>query len=639
MGPIATREARGAATRPAVRRSIAPGSRASEVPRTRRGVGSRRGRDVPARLLVLAGDAETADLRAQMSRRAGHDAIPVVWPVDLLGLLDTHGPDVVLLVVEPHDTWGLEVAGDLKLLEGGRNLPVVVVVLGEPTEELVERTLRAGADDVVRGAVGAGELGARVAVQLRNKRQLDQMRALRHERDDFKVRATVDPLTKVLNRGALEEAIANELARGEPLAVMFVDLDHFKKVNDTFGHDVGDTVLRSLGAYLRRSIRGNDIAGRYGGEEFVVCLSGCDPEVAPRIAERHREQIAQIKFPEKGHPERITASIGVAVFDPDVPDPSMGALLKRADAAVYEAKHTGRNRVVVAPRLARSPTEQSSADLAEAISKSIIPGPPRSRKPRPADALEAELVRQINAGHGTLPVIPAVAMAALRMARKPSVDIGSLAKLAGECPFIAARFLAVGNSALFCRAGRTVSVRDAMVRIGLDGTRDVLSSIAYGTTLPKYHDLLERCSERAIVAAKAAKAVCRELGLRYEPAYLCGLLHDLGEARVLRILSALPTPPGGSGVILALVQKYHTRAGAQLAEKWSLHSDIVQACTLHHDASQATSLPVRIAMVSDLFVKLAARGPNAKLDEKSAEECARFGVTGTMVNAVLRACL
>ena len=107
---------------------------------------------------------------------------------------------------------------------------------------------------------------------------------------------------------------------------------------------------------------------------------------------------------------------------------------------------------------------------------------------------------------------------------------------------------------------------------------------------------------------------------------------------MLRILSALPTPPGGNGAILALVERYHTRAGAQLAEKWSLHSDIVQACTLHHDESQATSMPVRVAMMSDLFVRLAARSSGGKLDEKCAAACRKLGLVDTQIHAVLRAC-
>jgi diguanylate cyclase (GGDEF)-like protein/putative nucleotidyltransferase with HDIG domain len=418
---------------------------------------------------------------------------------------------------------------------------------------------------------------------------------------------------------------------------MFVDLDHFKSVNDRFGHDVGDTVLRELGAYLRRSIRGADIAGRYGGEEFVICLAGCDMDVAPKVAERHREQIARIAFPRENHPERITASIGLAVFDPDAPDPSMAALLKRADAAVYEAKHAGRNRVVVAPQLVRLATERRSDALAHAVSLAPIALAAPARKPTAAEALEAALVEAINAGHGTLPVIPAVAMAALRLARRANADITSLSKLCAEDPFIAARLLAVGNSALFYRGARTASLRDAIVRVGLDGTRDILASIAYWSALPKYHDLLERCSERAILAARCAQAACHELGLPYEPAYLCGLLHDLGEARVLRILSGLPTPPGGNRVIVALVQRYHTQAGATLAEKWHLHPDIVQACTLHHDEAQAESLPVRVAMIADAFVHLAAQPSNGKLDPATAKTCERLGITPAVRARVLRA--
>ena len=624
----------------APRGSLAPGKRKSLAPTIRRSAPpGRRGRprEASARILILAGDAQTAETRREHARRAGHEAIAMLWPADVALLVEANSPDIVMLAVGPQDSWGIEVCADLRLLEAGRTLPVMFFVSGARVEDIVERALRAGADDVVRAAVSPGELEARLAVQLRNKRHADMLRALRRERDELELRATLDPLTRVLNRGALEAALAAELGRGGKLAVMFVDLDHFKLVNDQFGHDVGDTVLRELGAYLRRSIRGADVAGRYGGEEFVVCLAGCDMSVAPRVAERHREQISRITFPAQGHPERVTASIGVAVFDPDVPDPSMSALLKRADAAVYEAKDAGRNRVVVAPPLTRRPTDQASATIAEAVSRDPIALAALPRAPSAAEALEARLVEQLNAGHGTLPVIPAVAMEALRMARKANVDITKLSKLVGQDPFIVARLLAVGNSAALYRGARTASLRDAIVRLGLDGTRDILSSIAYWSALPKYHDLLERCSERAIFAARCAKAACRELRISYEPAYLCGLLHDLGEARVLRVLSALPTPPGGNRTIVALVHRYHTQAGAKLAEKWNLHPDIVQACTLHHDESQAGSLPVRVAMMSDLFVRLASRTAGAKLDDKSAAQCEALGLSEERVGVVLRA--
>jgi two-component system cell cycle response regulator len=596
--------------------------------------------DVPgearSRILIVAGAAEALDARrAAIADQAGYHVISAQWPASVPSLIEEHTPDLLVLCVAANEEWGFEECADLRLVDPAHEVPLLLL-LADLEPDAIERGLRAGADDVVRASIGDGELRARIEVQLRNRRHRDALRTLRSERDNLKIKATLDPLTKVLNRGALEEALFAELGRGAPFAVMFVDLDHFKSINDKFGHDVGDAVLRELGAYLKRTIRSNDIAGRYGGEEFVVCLAGCDMNVAPKVAERHRELISRISFPKEKHPERVTASIGVAVFDPDNPDASLSALLKRADAAVYQAKHKGRNRVVVASPLRRSVEEQVSAKLAQAISRGSLPLVSKPSKSKIVAMLESKLVKQLNEGHAPLPVIPAVATAALKMAQAADVNITSLAALVEQDPLLAARFLAVANSALYYRGFRTASTRDAVMRMGLSEARNVLGSIANSIALPQYNDVLQRLSERATLSGKLALAASKELRLNYEPAYLCGLLHNLGEARVLRILAGMPRPDEGVEPVLALVEKYHTQAGAQLAEKWHLHSDIVQACALHHDERHIESRPVRVAMMSDALTELAYT-PSAEREQHPATAKLRqLNITPVQVENVLR---
>ncbi|MDB4989638.1 MAG: pleD 3 [Myxococcaceae bacterium] len=592
-------------------------------------------KDEPARILSVGTVGEALDTRKALFEQHGYAASSVVWPVDLTRTIEEHAPDLVLLYVKPGETWGFEVCADLRLVDPAHELPVILVV-AEDAADAIERGLLAGADDVVRVSIGDGELQARFAVQLRNRRHRDSLRTLRTERDHLKVKATVDPLTGVLNRGALEEALLAELNRGTMFAVMFVDLDHFKNINDKYGHDIGDNVLRALGGHLRRTIRSNDIAGRYGGEEFVVCLAGCDNEFAPKIAERHREWIEKLVFPKEGHPEKVTASIGVAVFDPKLPDSSLTSLLKRADSALYQAKHRGRNRVVVASSLRRSFEEEASRTIAQAISRSPTPMAEQQTQGRGAEALEAELVKQLNQGSSALPVIPAVAMAALRMANTPNVDISKLAALLERDPYTAARFLAVANSPMYYRGFRIASTRDALMRMGIGQGREILANIAHSVALPKYNELLEKHSEYANLAARSALAVSQEMRWHYEPAYLCGLLHNLGEARVLRILASLPTPAEGMRVIHELVERYHAHAGAALAEKWNLHSDIVQACALHHEEAHRESPPVRMAMLSDVFAKLAMRGRRDATEEE-AESWRKLGITDEQAQAIMRA--
>ena len=588
-------------------------------------------------IVMVGTDLDEVAARAPLVERAGAAPMSLAWPLNVSRAVDEHKPAVLMLCVARGETWGFEVCADLRLVDPAHDLPIVLVVSDED-EEAIERGLGAGADDVVRDSVSARELTARVAVQLRNRRHRESLRSLRSERDNLRLKATVDPLTQVLNRGALEEALLGELDRGAPFALMFVDLDHFKSINDTYGHDVGDAVLRAVGGHLKRTIRSNDIAGRYGGEEFVVCLAGCDEAFAPKIAERHRAWIEQLSFPKENHPERVTASIGVAVFNPELPDSTLAALMKRADAAVYQAKHRGRNRVVVATPLRRSFAEEKSATLAHAISRSPVNEQAwRQQAPdNSAQALEAELVKQLNEGNSALPVIPAVAMAALRMANTPNVNITHLAQLVERDPFMAARFLAVANSPAYYRGYRIASTREALMRMGLSQGREILATIAHSVALPKYNDLLQRHSEHATLAARCAVIVCRELRWNYDPAYLCGLLHNLGEARVLRILANLPQPAGGMKVVHDLVERYHTQAGAQLAEKWNLHSDIVQACALHHEERHAESLPIKVAMLSDVFATASTR-PRREPTEEDAAAWRKLGVSDQHAQNILRA--
>jgi diguanylate cyclase (GGDEF)-like protein len=140
-----------------------------------------------------------------------------------------------------------------------------------------------------------------------------------------------------------------EYQAANPFAVLFVDIDHFKSVNDTYGHQVGDAVLRQVAIELQQGCRGTDVCGRYGGEEFILVLSKVTTSQAVAAAERHRERINRLEFFDVNGPPSLTVSIGVAVFDPAHPDETAYVLLRRADVALYEAKHGGRNCVVLAP--------------------------------------------------------------------------------------------------------------------------------------------------------------------------------------------------------------------------------------------------------------------------------------------------
>jgi diguanylate cyclase (GGDEF)-like protein len=201
------------------------------------------------------------------------------------------------------------------------------------------------------------DLGAVVESEL-HRRQLaltngDMIRELGEARR----RSMVDPLTSVWNRAGLDSILARELdaasMRGSPLSIAMIDLDHFKSVNDRYGHGVGDTVLAEVARRLRVAARPVDSVARYGGEEFVVVLPGCGGKDAEAVAERLRSRIADtaVRVGDKLSLD-VTASIGIATAEPGEPS---AVLLTRADVALYDAKRNGRDQVVVAQPSLRAP--------------------------------------------------------------------------------------------------------------------------------------------------------------------------------------------------------------------------------------------------------------------------------------------
>lgn len=182
----------------------------------------------------------------------------------------------------------------------------------------------------------------------------DRLRQQRYALSEAERRAQTDPLTGVLNRRSLLEQLEaicrNARANGHPVAVLFLDLDFFKSINDSYGHAAGDACLAAVIRPIQAELRQSDIIGRYGGEEFIVVLSGADAPAAEPIAERIRLRVSEVGIEGHGAPIRLTCSIGVASSD------RLGvwgeALVAKADAAVYAAKRLGRNRVQVAIPLA-----------------------------------------------------------------------------------------------------------------------------------------------------------------------------------------------------------------------------------------------------------------------------------------------
>ena len=273
---------------------------------------------------------------ADIMRKDGYDVDETSSTTEAILMVAQLQPDLVLLALDGRGPAGLDLCGELRMLEVSRDVPIVLVSREPATEDAVARGLLAGADDYVAAWQRPTELRARVRVQLRNKRYREALRR----------QAAIDPLTGLLNRRSLSQVIEEKVSAAEAFSVFFIDADHFKSVNDRHGHAIGDTVLRSIADCLRRGTRSGDYCGRYGGEEFVVVASQLEGDQVQALAERHRQAIGLLDVPELGGMP-LTVSIGAAVYGASGGE-SSSALLARADAALYVAKSNGRNRVEMA---------------------------------------------------------------------------------------------------------------------------------------------------------------------------------------------------------------------------------------------------------------------------------------------------
>lgn len=256
--------------------------------------------------------------------------------------------DLVIVNANFEDYDPLRLCSQLRSLERTRFLPILIIT-EQGADDMVVRALDLGVNDYLIRPVDANELVARSLTQIRRKRYNDRLRASVKQTIEL---AVTDPLTGLYNRRYLDNHLNvlfnRSMARGRPLSVLITDIDRFKHVNDTYGHDGGDEVLREFSNRVRSTIRGADLACRYGGEEFVVVMPDTSPEIAAAVAERLRAAIESAPFMLKhsGEALNVTASFGIASRIASVLTP--GQLMKQADLALYEAKNTGRNRVVAA---------------------------------------------------------------------------------------------------------------------------------------------------------------------------------------------------------------------------------------------------------------------------------------------------
>ena len=304
--------------------------------------------EAPRRILLL----EDMDASAQRMVTALQTSLKatverVRTPQEAFAAMVETAPDLIILTLTSDAFDGLRACSQIRTLDFLRQVPILVI--GDQTrKDVLFRALDLSVNDYLVRPIDRNELLARVATQFRWKTYSDRLREI--HRQSLELAAT-DSLTGLHNRRYLSAHLVRQIMRSretrKPCSVLVLDIDHFKRINDTYGHQAGDEVLKALADSFKFNIRGVDLACRYGGEEFVIVMPETELDVAQRVAERLREAIAERRYRiGEGKPEiPVTASIGIATLDPATDTPQ--TLIERADKALYEAKASGRNKVVI----------------------------------------------------------------------------------------------------------------------------------------------------------------------------------------------------------------------------------------------------------------------------------------------------
>ena len=287
---------------------------------------------------ILAVDDTIANLDILVGLLSEYDVIDTVSGREALEIVKSEKVDLILLDIMMPDMDGYAVCQKLKSNVSTKDIPVVFIT-AKIDEESIEKAYSVGGSDYVTKPFHPKELLARV------KRELQ----LKSYQEELKLLASTDPMTKLYNRryfNELAKNILNEKRRkGCELSLMILDIDNFKKVNDTYGHYIGDKVIIFVADILRENQRESDVICRYGGEEFVVMLPETSLDNAVLIAEKIRKHMSESIVSIAGEESfGITVSIGISKVDVLV-ESNIEAALNRADNALYEAKNFGRNRV------------------------------------------------------------------------------------------------------------------------------------------------------------------------------------------------------------------------------------------------------------------------------------------------------
>jgi len=306
------------------------------------------------KVLLVDDDVVTVSLLSHCLQELGYEVTAVSDGLAARRLFRIHRFPMVITDWEMPGLDGLELCREIRNLKLPSYTYIIMLTSRHERRHLIEG-LSAGADDFVSKPFDPDEIRAHLHTSERilslEAQLLDANQRLRLMNRRLRRTSRLDPLMEIGNRMAFEEELVafhgQAMRRGEEYGLVMCDVDHFKRFNDRFGHQKGDEILRQVAAGIRQSIRAQDSAFRYGGEEVLILLQGQNLERSMAAAERVRRQVGQLEFqPDSGAPCRITVSCGVASCPQNL-DPARGwrSIVECADRALYQAKNAGRNRV------------------------------------------------------------------------------------------------------------------------------------------------------------------------------------------------------------------------------------------------------------------------------------------------------